>query len=93
VLPLSHRFDAVVINLMYPESAFSLQASGQGPYYGQAAWFKFYHGERLSSAMERYQGEIVRVLFVLESVLTKQEWFVASLRADLPFGQTPTPFI
>ena len=63
------------------------QASGQGPYFGQAGWFQFYHHEKLPSAVERYRGEIKRVLGVLESVLSKQEWLVANRPtvADLSF--------
>ncbi|KAI0713200.1 thioredoxin-like protein [Fomitopsis betulina] len=52
------------------------QASGQGPYYGQASWFLVYHPEKVPSAIERYSKEIVRVLGVLEGVLSKQEWLV-----------------
>ncbi|OBZ70268.1 Glutathione S-transferase 2 [Grifola frondosa] len=52
------------------------QASGQGPYFGQAYWFKAYHPEKVPSAIERYQKETIRVLGVLESVLSKQEWLV-----------------
>ncbi|TCD66029.1 Glutathione S-transferase 2 [Steccherinum ochraceum] len=64
------------------------QVSGQGPYYGQAAWFSFYHPEKLPSAVERYQNEIRRVLGVLESVLSKQEWLAAGKLtiADLSFS-------
>ncbi|TBU38348.1 glutathione S-transferase C-terminal-like protein [Dichomitus squalens] len=42
------------------------QASGQGPYFGQA----------VPSAIERYRKEVLRVFSVLESVLSKQEWLV-----------------
>ncbi|PCH41974.1 glutathione S-transferase C-terminal-like protein [Wolfiporia cocos MD-104 SS10] len=52
------------------------QASGQGPYLGQAIWFKVYHSEKVPSAIERYQKETLRVLSVLESVLSQQEWLV-----------------
>ncbi len=52
------------------------QASGQGPYYGQAAWFTFFHPEKIPSAQERYKKETLRVLGVLEGVLSKQEWLV-----------------
>ena len=52
------------------------QASGQGPYFGQAAWFLMYHPEKVPSALDRYRKEILRVLGVLESVLSKQEWLV-----------------
>lgn len=48
------------------------QASGQGPYYGQAAWFKKFHHERLPSALERYVKEAHRVTSVLEGHLAKQ---------------------
>ncbi|KAI0632132.1 glutathione S-transferase C-terminal-like protein, partial [Trametes polyzona] len=63
------------------------QASGQGPYYGQVAWFANSHPEKLPSAIERYQKEIVRVFGVLESVLSKQEWLVDGrcTIADLSF--------
>ncbi|KAH9921024.1 thioredoxin-like protein [Fomitopsis serialis] len=52
------------------------QASGQGPYFGQAIWFKVYHQEKVPSAIERYQKETVRVISVLDGVLKKQEWLV-----------------
>ncbi|KAI7781830.1 glutathione s-transferase ure2 [Diaporthe eres] len=48
------------------------QASGQGPYYGQAAWFNKFHHERLPSAVERYVKEAHRVTSVLEGHLTRQ---------------------
>ena len=49
------------------------QTSGQGPYYGQAVWFKRYHKERLPSAVERYVKEINRVSGVLNGVLAEQK--------------------
>jgi len=63
------------------------QASGQGPYFGQASWFKNYHSEKIPSAIERYQNEIRRVFGVLESVLSKQEWLVGEkfTIADMSF--------
>lgn len=63
------------------------QASGQGPYYGQAAWFMLRHPEKLPSAIKRYQDEAIRVLGVLESVLSKQDWLVGSkcTIADISF--------
>lgn len=48
------------------------QTTGQGPYYGQAAWFKKFHHERLPSAVERYVKEAHRVTAVLEGHLTRQ---------------------
>ncbi|KAI1265488.1 glutathione S-transferase [Xylariaceae sp. FL1019] len=49
------------------------QASGQGPYYGQAMWFNNRHSEKVPSALERYVGEINRVTGVLESVLSAKK--------------------
>lgn len=58
------------------------------PYYGQAFWFK-HLSETIPSALERYQKEIIRVLGVLESVLSKSEWLVGGkcTIADLSFIQ------
>ena len=63
------------------------QASGQGPYFGQAGWFLIYHPEKIPSAVERYRNETKRVFGVLESVLSKQEWLVGGKAtiADLSF--------
>ncbi|KAL4962490.1 glutathione S-transferase family protein [Aspergillus stella-maris] len=63
------------------------QATGQGPYFGQAVWFKRYHAERLESAIERYVGEIKRVCGVLEGWLQEREWLVGNKMsyADLAF--------
>lgn len=52
------------------------QASGQGPYFGQAAWFKMFHHEQLPSAIERYVKEIERVIGVLDGWLQKHEFLV-----------------
>lgn len=67
--------------------------SGQGPYYGQAAWFTKFHPEQLPSAQERYYKEIKRVTSVLEGHLQKQDkgqdgpWLVGNKfsYADLAF--------
>ncbi|KAH9833866.1 glutathione S-transferase, partial [Rhodofomes roseus] len=63
------------------------QASGQGPYFGQAVWFMHYHPEKISSAVARYQAETIRVLGVLDGVLSKREWLVGGkcTIADLSF--------
>lgn len=65
------------------------QASGQGPYFGQYAWFVRYHPEKVPSAIERYKKEAERVFGVLDGVLLKQEWLVAGKPtiADLAFLQ------
>ncbi|TFK47695.1 glutathione S-transferase [Heliocybe sulcata] len=63
------------------------QASGQGPYFGQAAWFSWYHSEKIPSAVERYQNEIKRVFKVLDGELAQREWLVGGKYsiADLSF--------
>ena len=40
------------------------------PYWGQAAYFLAWHSEKIPSAIERYNGEIQRVLGVLERWLS-----------------------
>ncbi|TGO36238.1 hypothetical protein BHYA_0131g00160 [Botrytis hyacinthi] len=63
------------------------QASGQGPYYGQASYFTRIHPERIQSAIDRYANEIRRVTGVLESVLKTRDWLVGDkcTYADLCF--------
>ncbi|KAJ5633551.1 glutathione S-transferase [Penicillium herquei] len=67
------------------------QASGQGPYFGQAAWFNLFHdkvyGESPESAKVRYGAELKRIAGVLDTVLSKQEWLVGEkcTYADLAF--------
>ncbi|KAF2967022.1 hypothetical protein GQX73_g6512 [Xylaria multiplex] len=67
------------------------QASGQGPYFGQAAWFNLFHegmyGESPESAKVRYGNEVKRVAGVLDGVLAKSEWLVGDkcTYADLAF--------
>lgn len=55
------------------------QTSGQGPYFGQRAWFIFYHPEKnLTSVLDRYGNEIKRVIGVVDNHLkkTKGQWLV-----------------
>ncbi|KAK4619854.1 Glutathione S-transferase-like protein OpS6 [Fulvia fulva] len=48
------------------------QMSGQGPYFGQLVWFKFYHSEKnLTSVIDRYKTELRRVISVLDLHLSK----------------------
>ena len=65
----------------------AFQISGQGPYFGQAAWFMMFHQEKLPSAVERYVNEIERVVSVLDRHLQQQEWLVGDkvTYADLAF--------
>ncbi|KAL2833722.1 glutathione transferase [Aspergillus cavernicola] len=63
------------------------QMSGQGPYYGQCAWFNVLHTEKIPSAINRYKGEIHRLLGVLNTALTGKIWLVGDkcTFADLAF--------
>ncbi|KPI37600.1 Glutathione S-transferase 2 [Cyphellophora attinorum] len=65
----------------------AFQASGQGPYFGQATWFQVFHPEKLPSAIERYQNEIARVNWVLDTYLQDHEYLVGDkvTVADLAF--------
>lgn len=54
----------------------SYQISGQGPYFGQAAWFTAFHPEKVPSAVERYVNEIRRVSGVLNRSLQNKEYLV-----------------
>ena len=49
------------------------QATGQAPYFGQAAWFKKFHHEHIPSALDRYVKEVDRVSNVVEGWLVKQK--------------------
>lgn len=63
------------------------QMSGQGPYFGQAAWFSKFHPERIESATKRYKDQILRVLDVLNRALEGKEYLVGDkvTIADLSF--------
>ena len=71
----------------YEQQWLAFQISGQGPYYGQAAWFKMFHHEKLPSAVERYTKEVERVMGVLDGHLQKNEWLVGNkcTYADIAF--------
>ncbi|KAK8140067.1 hypothetical protein PG984_000133 [Apiospora sp. TS-2023a] len=45
------------------------QMSGQGPYYGAAAWFVNLHPEKVLTAIDCYTNQVTRVLDVLEGWL------------------------
>ena len=49
------------------------QTTGQGPYFGQAAWFKKFHPTPNPDALERYVKEVNRVTDVLEGQLKRQK--------------------
>ncbi|KAI5474391.1 glycosylphosphatidylinositol transamidase [Pseudohyphozyma bogoriensis] len=65
------------------------QASGQGPYFGQAYHFSKSAPEKIPYAITRYENEVDRVLKVLDSVLSKTEWLVGGkvTIADISFVQ------
>ncbi|KIP10023.1 hypothetical protein PHLGIDRAFT_115839 [Phlebiopsis gigantea 11061_1 CR5-6] len=83
----AHRISATGDETYHQLQWLHFQASGQGPYFGQAVWFAYLHAEKIPSAIERYSNETKRVLSVLESVLSKQEWLVGGKLtvADLSF--------
>jgi glutathione S-transferase len=47
------------------EQWIAFQISGQGPYFGQAAWFGNFHPEKIPSAVTRYQKEVCFTFFPL----------------------------
>ena len=63
------------------------QMSGQGPYYGQAAWFSFFHPEKIEGAVTRYRDQVLRVISVLNRQLEGREYLVGdkATYADLAF--------
>ncbi|GKZ20605.1 glutathione S-transferase, nitrogen catabolite repression regulator [Aspergillus brasiliensis] len=65
------------------------QMSGQGPYFGQAVWFRRHHPEVVPSAQERYKNEALRVSGVLDKVLKDREYLVGGRYsyADASFVQ------
>jgi len=65
----------------------AFQISGQGPYYGQLAWFSVFHSEKIPSAIERYRNEAKRVMGVIDGVVKEQEYLVGDkcTYADLAF--------
>ncbi|KAF2661055.1 glutathione S-transferase [Lophiostoma macrostomum CBS 122681] len=65
------------------------QVSGQGPYFGQAAWFNVFHPNKIAEVQERYNKEVNRVVGVLDEILaqSKSGWLVGDkcTYADLIF--------
>ncbi|KAI0132324.1 glutathione S-transferase [Xylariales sp. AK1849] len=63
------------------------QMSGQGPYYGQYAWFTIFHPEKVESAIKRYDEQIFRVIGVLDDILKDKEYLVGDkcTYADISF--------
>lgn len=65
----------------------NFQASGQGPYYGQGAWFNSFRPESLPSAKERHDKETKRIISVLDGILADRKYLVGGklTHADLAF--------
>lgn len=63
------------------------QMSGQGPYFGQAAWFNVLMPEKVPQAQKRYKDQLVRVFDVLNRALEGKEYLVGDkcTYADLAF--------
>lgn len=57
---------AKVPERFYTQQWLHFQTSGQGPYFGQGAWFFKFHPEQIPSAQDRYRNEIDRVTGVLD---------------------------
>lgn len=71
----------------YVKQWIAFQISGQGPYFGQAAWFGRFHHGKLPSAIKRYQDQVIRVFYVLNLALEGKEYLVGDkcTIADLAF--------
>lgn len=73
------------------------QMSGQGPYFGQGAWFSHFNPEKIPAAIERYHNEVRRVMTVLDTHLAGKEWMVGDKVTYVDFAFVPwqdlVPFI
>lgn len=69
-------FQPGTANSYHAKQWLHFQASGQGPYFGQAVWFKVHHKEQVQTAIDRYINEIRRVSGVLNSVLEGNNYLV-----------------
>ncbi|KAG0671412.1 glutathione S- transferase, nitrogen catabolite repression regulator [Maudiozyma exigua] len=59
------------------------QATGHAPMIGQALHFRYFHSEKLPSALERYTAEVRRVYAVIEMALAeKRESLIMELDID-----------
>ncbi|KAH6659753.1 glutathione S-transferase [Truncatella angustata] len=83
-----HKISSASFPEKYHEKQYlAFQISGQGPYYGQYAWFKMFHPEKVESAIQRYQEETFRVVSVLDNILEGKEYLVGNKAsyADIVF--------
>lgn len=60
----------------YVKQWLHFQMSGQGPYFGQAAWFAKFHSEQIESAKDRYFDQVKRVYSVLDKALQGKQYLV-----------------
>ena len=68
--------------------AFVMLNDASSPYFGQCGYFKVVNpSPHFPQVIERYQKEIIRVLGVLEDVLSKKKWLVGDkcTIADISF--------
>jgi len=56
----------------------TFQVSGQGPYYGQAAFFTSFHSEKIPPVIEKYQKEALHIISVLDGVLASRDYLVGN---------------
>lgn len=76
---LIDRYDSKAHHLSYDEEKknyqcltwLHFQMSGQGPYFGQCAWFNNMHPEKVESAIERYNNELDRITSVIDTALQR----------------------
>jgi len=83
-----HKISASTDNEKYEQLQWLMfQMSGQGPYFGQSAWFQYSSKEKHPDAIERYNNEIRRVLGVLDGVLATRDYLVGGrcTIADIAF--------
>ncbi|QKX57119.1 uncharacterized protein TRUGW13939_04227 [Talaromyces rugulosus] len=69
-------FEPGTANFYHAKQWLHFQTSGQGPYFGQAVWFKRFHKERVQTAIDRYVNEIRRVSGVLNGFLEGRSYLV-----------------
>ncbi len=80
-------------NQQYTRQWLYFQASGQGPYYGQAVWFIKECDGKPKEVVERYQNETRRVLKVLDGAIAQGNGWLVGGRlsvADIAFLQWNT---
>ncbi|KAI1852547.1 hypothetical protein JX265_013006 [Neoarthrinium moseri] len=83
-----HKISSTSFPAKFHEKQFlHFQMSGQGPYYGQYAWFTRFHPEKVESAISRYEEQMFRVVGVLDKILEDKQYLVGDKisYADISF--------